>query len=730
GKKMKQFLRVIPYITFQWKKVVVSVLCAFGAVVFMVFSFAAAMPLLKVMINEEGPDGWLSRELVKKRTGISFNELPLDIRTGDEGSPLPPPVLQVTGLDKKAPEANKQLAPLDVVDSVRVLEGEELLIRGRHEMLRTLMQAPMNTQAEITVHDFLQQTRTVTIILKNLPFYLKPGEVLAERFYQQRQAAQGDIAAFKQASIVLIVKILIVGTFFCCLFRFIHEYLVGRISYKAVQTLRLDMYKHTLRLPLSYFSQDGVSDSTSRFVQDATLVFGGMRTILGQLVSEPIALVGLLAFVLFIDVKITIFILLAVPPAGILINQLGRRMKKAARRSLESWVRVVGQLQGSLLGIRVVKAYHQETGEDGRMERINSKLLRQFYRMAKIDAATGPLVESVGAVTGGIGLLLATKWLVDGTISASDFFAMGLAFAAMAQSVRKLAKVFTVLQTANAAAERVYNLIDTVAEKDVPGAVELNPLREALTFEGISFTYPGSPVKTLDDINLTVRAGETIAVVGPNGSGKTTLTSLIPRFFLPDAGVIRIDGIDIAHATLASLRGQIGIVTQQSVVFHDTVAANIAYGRPEATRQDVIDAARRAYAHEFIEATENGYETLIGEQGATLSGGQLQRLAIARAILCDPAILIFDEATSQIDADSEAKIHQALTDFARQRTAFIIAHRLSTIINADRIVVMDAGRIVAAGKHADLLKTCHLYRQLYEMQFHGEKKMATETVSS
>jgi ABC-type multidrug transport system fused ATPase/permease subunit len=273
------------------------------------------------------------------------------------------------------------------------------------------------------------------------------------------------------------------------------------------------------------------------------------------------------------------------------------------------------------------------------------------------------------------------------------------------------------ISTANAAAERVFELIDTPAESDPPQAVELGRLSRNLEFRNLTFSYPNAVQTALKGLSATIQAGETVAVVGPNGSGKTTLLSLIPKFYDPQEGSILIDGIDIATASFSSLREQIGIVTQNTVTFHESVAYNIAYGRPDASRDEIITAAKRAYAHEFIEELAEKYDTIVGEQGSTLSGGQLQRLAIARAILRDPAIMIFDEAMSQIDAESEAKIQQAILEFSQGRTTFIIAHRLSTIIGSDRILVLDKGELAAMGTHASLLDSCNLYRQLYEVQF-------------
>jgi ABC-type multidrug transport system fused ATPase/permease subunit len=287
---------------------------------------------------------------------------------------------------------------------------------------------------------------------------------------------------------------------------------------------------------------------------------------------------------------------------------------------------------------------------------------------------------------------------------------------AAAESVRKSSNVWNKIQGAKAAGERIFTIIDEPIEIEVSNAYTLEPLKETIEFIDVTFTYPGKKSPVLKKVNLSVKAGHNIAIVGPNGSGKTTLANLIPRLYDTDSGQILIDGKDIHGAKLDSLRNQIAMVTQNIVTFNDTVAANIAYGRSSATMEQIVKAAKGSRAHEFIDVLPNGYDTIIGEQGMGLSGGQLQRIVIARAILKDPAILIFDEATSQVDADSEAKIHEAIEEIMRDRTSFIIAHRFSTVITADIIIVMEDGQIIAQGTHDKLMDSCPLYQSLYRTQ--------------
>jgi ABC-type multidrug transport system fused ATPase/permease subunit len=301
-------------------------------------------------------------------------------------------------------------------------------------------------------------------------------------------------------------------------------------------------------------------------------------------------------------------------------------------------------------------------------------------------------------------------------LDGEKFLTLLIMLGASAESARKTSDIWNKIQQANGAAERVFEVMEQPLEFEKPDAITLPAVRGNIEFRDVVFTYRGAEQPALAGVNLSVTAGQKVAVVGPNGSGKTTLVNLLPRFYDPDSGHLLIDGHDIADVTLESLREQMGMVTQDVITFNDTIGANIAYGRHGATQEEIVDAAKRAFAHEFISQIPNGYDTVIGEHSTGLSGGQLQRIIIARAILKNPAILIFDEATSQVDADSEAKIHQAIEESTRGRTTFLIAHRFSTVISADVIVVMNAGRIIAQGQHEQLIRTCSVYQRLYETQ--------------
>ena len=758
---MRHFRRVLRHVLAQYKAVLLSTICAILAAVLFSLSLLAVLPLMKVMIGEEGLHGWVHRSIIKKRYGITFQPIPLSEyalaspsqSAGPNNAPEPgntsaianqptvaaadsPPLippLQINSIKKDGPAADNNIQPLDIVVAVTV--GSEAIDTSRRNLiLKTLAEAPpkqpvtLNISRTLTVSKSPPGTQTlseltVTITPEKPPFYAGLAQYLlsfvplADDFTTAQQAD-----AFQQNCLKLMIAVMLLATFLRCILRFLQQYLVKRIAFTTIMRLRIDMYHSAIRLPLGYFSDEGTTDTMSRFVQDANKVVVGITTLLGKLVREPFKVIFLAAGAMAIDAKMTLIVIAAAPFAAVIFGKLGRKMKRATRRTLENWSRLLARLQDTLLGVRVVKGYHREDYEEQRFLAVHERLFKQQLRMGKIDAAGGPILEALGMAAASAAMIVAVGWITGGDMTTSDFFAVVLLLGAMAESGRKLGNVYPRLQSADTAAERLYELVDTPFEHDHLDAHHLAPLKDKVEIKNLSFTYRGSTTPALDGINLDVPAGQTIAIVGPNGSGKTTLLSLLPRFFQPDTGSILIDGQDIATATLASLREQIGIVTQRTVVFNESIAANIAYGNPQADQQQIVAAAKQAFAHEFIELTPDGYDTIIGEQGATLSGGQLQRIAIARAILRNPAILILDEAMSQIDSESEAKIQKAIAAFARDRTSFIIAHRLSTIIDSDCIVVLDRGRIVAKGTHQELLGNCQLYRQLYETQFTADSE--------
>jgi ABC-type multidrug transport system fused ATPase/permease subunit len=550
----------------------------------------------------------------------------------------------------------------------------------------------------------------VVLVCGERPFYTDYAQRLL-RFVPKEQTRES-----KKNAIVFIILLMAVVTVVRCIARFYQDYTARKVMHTTLARLREDAFQHSLEIPVGFFASEGPSDTVSRLVRDTEAVGTGLKVLLGKALREPLKAVGLIGMAMLIDSNLTLIFLCGAPISLFVLGKLGRKIRRATKRSLRSWAKMLAKLREAIAAIHIVKVYNRQQYEHDVFHVINRKLLKQQFRIAKADAATGPILETLGMIAGAVGLILGAQWVLGGSMQGPDFFALLFCLGGSAESVRRTSGVWNRIQQASAAAERVYSVIDQCPEVEKPGAFELEPLKNKIEFSDVVFTYQGSETHVLKGINLTVQAGHNVAVVGPNGSGKTTLANLIPRFYDPDSGQVFIDGKDIRDATLFSLRSQIGMVTQNVVTFNDTVAANIAYGKPDATREEIIAAARRSFAHEFISPLPDGYRTIIGEQGVGLSGGQLQRIIIARAIVKNPAILIFDEATSQVDADSEAKIHSAIEEIMQDRTTFIIAHRFSTVISADVIVVMDEGRIVAQGQHDELMQTCPLYQSLYETQ--------------
>jgi subfamily B ATP-binding cassette protein MsbA len=706
---MKFFRRVFKYVWPQWPRVVAVVLSALVVSSLLSLSFVTIIPLLKVMMGEEGIHGWVERKISADRYGITFSvPQTVDFTESDVAHRL-----LVAAVDDDSSAARAGLQKLDVIIGVNDLVPEEARKVTRGKLLRALATAPTN--AEITLRILRLDSQgtsgpNLTFNAGPKPFYVNRLEKWMS-FLPREQTREN-----KSKTVVLIVLAIGVLTIIRCLAKFYQEYMAQKIVRIAINELRQEAFGHALDMPIGLFTDERPSDTVSRVVSDTAVTGRTIRILLGKALREPLNALFMVAAAMWLNWQLTVVFLCGAPFVLGLVLVFGKRMRRATRKSLVARSQMLGKLQEAMAALKVVKVYNRQDYERESFRLINRRLLKQSLRISKVEAATMPAMEVLGMIAGSAALLFGAQWVTQGQMDGSEFFGFLVLLGVAAESVRKTSDVWNKIQQANAAAERVFAVVDAPVEREKAGAIELPPLRRKIEFKDVVFSYSGAGEPALKGVNLVVPAGDNVAIVGPNGSGKTTLANLLPRFYDPDSGQVLIDGIDVRNVTLSSLRSQIGMVTQDVVTFNDTIAANIGYGKARATREEIVAAAKRAFAHEFIAPLPNGYDTIIGEHGTGLSGGQLQRIIIARAILKNPAILIFDEATSQVDADSEAKIHAAIEQIMQDKTSFIIAHRFSTIIAADVIVVMDEGEIIAQGQHDQLVQTCPLYQSLYDTQ--------------
>lgn len=525
-----------------------------------------------------------------------------------------------------------------------------------------------------------------------------------------------DTPEARLRSLMILVALLVGVNIIGNLLRAFSQFMVVFASHRSMMDLRRQMYRKSLHVPLSDVAGD-VSNRVSQFMTDAREVYMGITTLCGKIAREPLKAVCVLCVALVVDWRLTCVVLAIAPIAIGLLWYFGRKIRKATVRLLQGYGRMLGGLEESLQGIDVVKSYAREGYERRRIWRIERNMLGQVRKLSWIEAVSSPLIEVAGILIASAAIVwLASRTLYDpGAYPPSRTMTMVILLTAMLDPIRKIAAVYNIVQRASAAAGRLFEVLDGPEETS-----PRRPERRAATgaprvrFGGVSFRYtPRQNPPALQDVTLDVHPGECVAVVGPNGSGKSTLLKLLPRFFDPQAGTVMLDELDVRRMALRELREQIALVTQRPVIFGRSVRDNIAYGNEHATLDEVREAARRAHAAEFIEQLPKQYDTVLGEHGTSLSGGQRQRLSIARAFLKPATVLIFDEATSEIDADSEHKIHEALHELRIGKTTFLIAHRHTVMQMADRIVVMDKGRIVDAGTHAELIERCPLYVALY-----------------
>lgn len=503
------------------------------------------------------------------------------------------------------------------------------------------------------------------------------------------------------------------------LFSYFATYLMSWVGQRAVMDLRNRLYQHVIRQSVGFFKRKSTGTLISHITNDVEKIQQAVSEALGDLLMQSFALFGYGALLFYYDFWLAVVCLVTAPLAVYPLVTLGRKLRRITDTGLERWRDISNLLYETISGSRIVKAFRMEGFETERFEKATDRLFRSNMRITRVISIMPPIMELVGGFGLAAAIWYGSRSISQGQMTTGEFTSFMAALFMMYTPVKKLSRVNATFQQALSASSRIFAVLDTEQEiQEAKDAVDIPSLSKRIEFRDVGFAYDDGEGPALEHVNLVIEAGQVVALVGMSGAGKSTLASLVPRFYDPAGGAVLFDGVDIRKATFSSLRGQIGLVTQEVILFDDTVRNNIAYGLKTVADAEIRKAAAAANALEFIEALPQGFETVIGEKGSRLSGGQRQRLAIARAILKNPPILVLDEATSSLDAESEALVQQALENLMVNRTTIVIAHRLSTVRRADQIVVIEDGRIQETGRHDELIRrSTSLYRRLYQLQF-------------
>jgi subfamily B ATP-binding cassette protein MsbA len=528
--------------------------------------------------------------------------------------------------------------------------------------------------------------------------------------------------SLEQAKVLtLIITVILVGMLLKQFFTFWYSYLMNDVAQRIMRDIRYQLYAKIQSFSMDYFSKKRVGELISRITHDVNVLENAVSYGVTDLFRQSFTILIFLFMVFSIYPLGAAFVFLIFPLIGFPMSKIGRRLKKISKGTQEKMADINSHLLETISGIKLVKASSNEIYETNRYKEKNHDYYKLRMQSIRRLIIITPITEILGAAFAAILIYILGGRIISGELSGGVFVMFFGCFMSMISPIKKLGNVNAITQQALAANERIYEVLDaepSVKEKEQP--VQLNEFKSSIRFDNVNFRYDDESGDVLRNINFEISKGELVAIVGPTGSGKTTLINLICRFYDPTQGSISFDGKNLKDVSFNSLRGQIGMVTQETILFNDTVRNNIAYGQPKATEKQLIDASQQAFAHDFIQKMPQGYETVIGDRGFRLSGGEKQRLSIARAMLRNPPILILDEATSQLDSESEQFIQQALDKLMRKRTVVAIAHRLSTITKADKIIVLQSGRVIGVGRHEELLESCELYKRLYSIQFQTE----------